>query len=177
MTDLNAKVDKSLTFEFEDRTYVYESCGVQFKGNFYIYGGYKNEKTYQISKVEDCTLKRIGSLPFSHMNGACPATHDQLFLCFDFFSTGSEKLCRVATEPTGPFSEIEKSNYSHMYTRSATNHSKSNHWYHTIYFAQKTLCLRLAVRFIRDLKFTKSMSKNGSRSIRILTTRDHDIYV
>ena len=69
---------KSINFEIESEVYVYHSCGVQFKGDFYVYGSYSGDQR-QIAKVTECSLKRVGTLPFTHDLGACAATTEQVF--------------------------------------------------------------------------------------------------
>ena len=90
----------------------------QFKGEFYIYGSQEEDRR-QIAKVTDCSLKRVGSLPFDHKFGSCAANGNELFLCFDLNTDG--KTCNNANEATGPFNEIAKSAEMHFWTRSAAN--------------------------------------------------------
>ena len=117
LTDIYGNV-KSINFEIESEVYVYYSCGVQFKGEFYVYGTYYDDQR-QIAKVTDCSLKRIGKLPFTFEFGACAATMDQIFLCFDY--NGDAKTCHVANQPTGHFNNIAKTAYEHDRTRIAAN--------------------------------------------------------
>ena len=121
LTDLNANVDLDLSFEIEEGVYVYQSCGVHFKGSFYVYGS-ENGDQKQIAKVADCGLKRIATLPFTHYGGACAATASNLLLCFDR-NSWDDKTCQMASEPTGPFIEIPKSIEPHKWTRTAANES------------------------------------------------------
>ena len=96
---------------------------MQFKGEFYIYGGRYGDKS-QIAKVEDCALKRIGTLPFTHWYGACAATSTQLFLCFDWNANGRD--CHVSNKPTEWLSTnlIPESIELHYRTRTAANECK-----------------------------------------------------
>ena len=55
ITDLNANVDTETIFKIEDDTDVFFSCGVKFKGYFYIFGGL-NESRRKISRIEGCSL-------------------------------------------------------------------------------------------------------------------------
>ena len=48
MVDFNGGFDKNFNFEFEDRTNAFGSCPVNFKGQFYIFGG-----TYIGSNIMD----------------------------------------------------------------------------------------------------------------------------
>ena len=120
LTDINGNV-QTINFKIENDVYVDRSCGVQFKGDFYVYGSYLGDKR-QIAKVTNCSLKRIGTLPFTHFIGACAATNDQVFLCFDYNS--DKKTCRAANEPTGNFNRIAKSTNEHSETRIAANDGK-----------------------------------------------------
>ena len=81
LTDLNGNVNMNLTFEIENDAYVYNSCGVQFKGNFFIYGSLEGDRR-QIAKVVDCALKRIDTLSFPFVEGACSANSNQVILWF-----------------------------------------------------------------------------------------------
>ena len=121
LTDLNGNVNSNISFEIEDEVYAYHSCGVQFKGNFYIYGSEKGDRR-QIAKVSDCSLRRIGTLPFDHKFGSCAANANQLFLCFDLNTDG--KSCHVSNEPTGSFDPLPKSTEMHFWTRSAASESE-----------------------------------------------------
>ena len=120
MTNINGNV-KSINFEIESDVYVDHSCGVQFKGDHYIYGSYSGDQR-QIAKVTNCSLKRIGTLPFTLYYGACAATMDRVFLCIDYY--GDKKTCHAANEPTGQFNVIAKSAYVHDQTRIAANNGK-----------------------------------------------------
>ena len=72
--------------------------------------------------MTDCSLKRIGSLPFDHKFGSCAANTNEFFLCFDLNTDG--KTCHKANEPTGPFEEIAKTSIMHFWIRSAASESK-----------------------------------------------------
>ena len=123
VTDLNGKNDKDISFEIEYGVDVAGSCSVQFKGQFYIYGSYEIRSERQIAKVVNCSLKRVGTLPFEHKEGACAATNNQLFLCFDDQS-GNGKTCRVANQPTGPFQAMADSIEHHADIRTAASKGK-----------------------------------------------------
>ena len=115
-----------MSFEIERGVQAFKSCGVQFKGEFYIYGGRYGDKS-QIAKVDDCALKRIGTLPFTHWYGACAATSTQLFLCFDWNANGRD--CHVSNDPTEWFSTnlISESIELHYRTRIAANEGELVH--------------------------------------------------
>lgn len=67
LANLNGNINLNLSFEIENNVDVYHSCGVQFQGNFYVYGSsvYTGRNT-QIAMISDCALKRIATLPFTH---------------------------------------------------------------------------------------------------------------
>ena len=117
LTDMNGNV-KSINFEVENGVHVYQSCGVQFKGDYYVYGSSSDDKR-QVAKITNCSLKRIGTLPFTFESGACAATMDQVFLCFA--NNGDQKTCHATNEPTGQFNVLAKSAYEHDKVRIATN--------------------------------------------------------
>ena len=56
-------------------------------------------------------------------DGACAATNNQVFLCFDDQS-GNGKTCRVANQPTGPFHAIADSIEHHADIRTAASKGK-----------------------------------------------------
>ena len=87
--------DDDFRLIFGESTEVYESCSVTWHGELYIFGGEKENK--QITKLNGCTLERIGSLSFDHRLGACAVVNDQdIYLCFNYYS---EKKCRKASQP------------------------------------------------------------------------------
>lgn len=80
-----------------------------------MFGGSKNIR--QISRVEGCNLKRLGSLAFDFYYGTCTTfDSDQLFLCFP---ETDKKGCRKGNDPQGKFSRLTPSRYDHFYTRIA----------------------------------------------------------
>ena len=129
MTDLNGVVYTNFSFEIEQEgNYVHGSCGVQFEGHFYIYGGieafgYKGDSR-QIAKVSGCALKRIGTLPFTFQRGACAATSSKLFFCFD--ELGDGKSCQLSTDPTGSFIGGPRSIEQHKKIRIAASEGNPN---------------------------------------------------
>ena len=90
-------------------TEIDRSCSITWQNQHYVFGG-TNEKT-QISKIVGCGLTKIGDLDFDHYYGACSNMADEkIYLCFND-ANGDKKVCRMATSPTGNFSEIDKSVY------------------------------------------------------------------
>ena len=68
------------------------------------------------SRVEDCSLNRIGSLSFTFHVGACTTTgDDQIFLCFDDKNTQG---CRYSNDPLSHFQEeIYYSNFLNIISK------------------------------------------------------------
>ena len=88
----------------------------------YVFGG--GSKKTQISKVTSCRLEPIGQLAFDHGFGDClKVANNKVVLCFNN-AGGDSKKCRVASSPTGAFSEMALSQYDHRYTRIATDNGE-----------------------------------------------------
>ena len=70
---------------------IHESCSTVMLGKMWIFGGNYLESKRQFLSVDNCQLKREGTLPFDFELGACN-TVDQLngaqlaLLCFDISS-------------------------------------------------------------------------------------------
>ena len=77
---------------------VFFSCSIIFNGEFHVFGGFSKPK--QISVIENCSLKRKGTLLFDFKLGSCSAmlsaesalTEESVYLCFgsDFKDTCQE---------------------------------------------------------------------------------------
>ena len=107
-------------FETESETEVHNSCSVTFKGKSYVFGG-TSMKT-QISQINNCQLKRVGSLSFEFSFGACTNVNDsELYLCFDQSNT---QTCRKSSNQFGPFTTISDSISTHYKTRIANDGGK-----------------------------------------------------
>ena len=98
-------------FLYGEGTEAHKSCSMTWRGRFFIFGG-ETEKN-QISVLNGCKLERIGDLQFEHYYGACSNVNDQVYLCFNVGSSSDLKKCRVASSPTGNYSEIAESNVNH----------------------------------------------------------------
>ena len=84
-----------------------------WQGLNYIFGGIK--KKNQISQVDGCRLRRIGSLSFDLIAGGCANANDEeVYLCFGWYET---KKCRKAEDPLGRINEVQSANYEHKFTR------------------------------------------------------------
>ena len=62
-------LNELMDFVYEDETEVSGSCSAILNGEMFVFGGWDEKR--QISKVENCTLKRIGTLPMDFRSGAC----------------------------------------------------------------------------------------------------------
>ena len=120
ITDSNGKVEyvgEDFDFEFGEQTEVDWSCSVKYRGDFYVFGGRWFER--QISKLEGCSLTRIGSLDFDFEFGGCAAVNDEsIYLCFPRYY---DNQCHVGTDPVGTFSKVTESLFDHGQTRVAAN--------------------------------------------------------
>ena len=111
-----------LAFSFPSDTQVYLSCSLIFNNKMYVFGGSNLKR--QISTVDGCGLKRIGSLNFDFERGACTTVQGTgTLLCFS--NSKSSKTegqeCRVSSSPIGSFTKIKNSNYIHYQTKIASN--------------------------------------------------------
>ena len=82
---------------------------------------YSSTYKYQISSVTDCSLKRVGTLPFSMYAGSCFANNEHIVLCFDYYDN---QQCYRSTQPLDGFTAIAKSRHSHANIRMASSTSK-----------------------------------------------------
>ena len=74
ITDSTGKVEygyEDFDFDYSDRTEVYYSCSITYRGEFYVFGGEGYQR--QISKLEGCLFQRVGVLSFDFAFGACAA--------------------------------------------------------------------------------------------------------
>ena len=100
------------------------SCGVTFKGQFYIYGG-KNIKR-QISVVRNCALERQKvDLKNDLERGACTVGNEQIYLCFNADGRKMQKLCHTSKDPSSNFEKnVTESIYEHRLIRIASSESE-----------------------------------------------------
>ena len=112
-------------FEFGENTYVYGSCTIPYKNEFFVFGG-SSVNSRQISKLSGCRLERIGTLDFDHDHGACTGVSDRkIYLCFSYYYSHDYKKCRYAENPLDTFAEAASSVYDHRITSIAASNSKS----------------------------------------------------
>ena len=123
LTNADGREDKDFNFEIDEEAEVNYSCSLTWQNELYVFGGLK--KKTQISKVTSCRLAPIGQLKFSHLYGDCVnVAGNAVVLCFNSPASGDYKKCRMASSPTGAFSEMTLSQYEHKWTRIATNDGK-----------------------------------------------------
>ena len=110
-------------FAFENNVEVHQSCSLIFKGTMYLFGGAQEHR--QIAQVtsKDCGLKRLGSLPFDFVQGACTVIEgDEIILCFDIKQDDQGRICRIDKNPNGPLDKIsQESNHYHYRAKIAAN--------------------------------------------------------
>ena len=125
ITDIEGRSDSGLAerFSIETGTELVGSCSVNFRNEYYVYGGH-SQRT-QISKISSCSLKTIGQLPFNHYIGDCSVSNGKVYLCFNVDDKDDYKRCRFSSEPKfEEFTTIRKSYYDHKYGSIGSNDSK-----------------------------------------------------
>ena len=116
---------KGLDFKIDYKTRVAGSCGVTFRGKFYIYGG--NFEKKQIAVVKLCELERVTKVDLKHNfeKGACTVGNGQIYLCFSADDRQNQRICRTADKPESDFAaNITQSYYEHRLIRIASSESK-----------------------------------------------------
>ena len=82
ITNSLGKEDRDFNFDLTERTEVFRSCGLTWRGESYVFGGESENR--QISKIVGCSLERIGSLDNDFINATCTNVNDEdLYLCFN----------------------------------------------------------------------------------------------
>jgi len=89
----------NMEFFIRQDTDIYLSCSARLNGEYYVFGGNQRTPytsfTKQISKINDCRLKRVGDLPFDFEYGACGtyevSSEERVMLCFDM---NEQRKCR-----------------------------------------------------------------------------------
>ena len=120
ITDATGSVNTNFLFLYGEGTEAWKSCSISWKNEFYIFGG-RNERR-QISKIIGCELKRVGTLSFDLLRGACSTfAEQQVFLCFD---EDNSDACYTAADPELPFTSILSSTHEHRYISIASSDSK-----------------------------------------------------
>jgi len=57
-------------------------CSVVWQNQFYFIGSNDEKYDQQISRIEDCLLRRVGTLSFAMKSASCAATNDELIMAF-----------------------------------------------------------------------------------------------
>ena len=110
-------------FAFDYNVEVYQSCSVVFKGAMYVFGGFKENRQIAQVTTKDCGLKRLGSLSFDFVQGACTVIEgDEIMLCFDIKANDQGRVCRIDKNPSGSLDKIsEESIHYHYRAKIAAN--------------------------------------------------------
>ena len=126
-----AGLDKrNFDFEFGPETQVYYGCSLTWKNELFIVGG--GSELRQISKVEKCSLKRIGSLqqtnglPLFSQTGSCVNINDEkVYLCF---VVNNSPECFIAASPTDRYNLVSaQSHFDHSTTRITASQGNINY--------------------------------------------------
>lgn len=130
---LKGPYDDQLEFVYEENTAVKYSCAAILNDEMYVFSGPTLRKsqevdTYkQISKVEDCKLKRVGELPFERNTfvegGYCgtflfPEDEYRVMLCF---YDGEGKKC-MSYEGTNFDTQFPESTHRHSFVKALTSY-------------------------------------------------------
>ena len=100
-------VDDRTVFKFETGTEVYASCAATLNDEFWVIGGYNRRRQvilknlsvietcnfrilFQLSKIQDCKLTKVGRLDFDYVYGGCNTFSFGILLCF---SDNSPRTC------------------------------------------------------------------------------------
>ena len=78
----------------------------------------------QISKLTNCSLRRIGSLDFHFNGGGCANFgNEKIVLCFDYYE---RKQCWTAETALGLFKRTTEAHFDHKLIRIAASEGLSN---------------------------------------------------
>ena len=82
-------MDSNSGFTLRSETHVNRACPAMLNGDMYVFGGRIGPGSAgelpQISKINGCSLDRVGDLPRSFGNGACGTylfPEERVMLCF-----------------------------------------------------------------------------------------------
>ena len=105
-----------------DQLQVIYPCSIVWRGAMFLFGGNKIvgreiSSLRQISKVENCQIKKYGELSFDLVAGGCAQrNNEKVFLCFD---QNSLKNCYESTGPLSRFTKLRNSRFDHGDTQIA----------------------------------------------------------
>ena len=125
ITDANGRFDtNNFLFMYGENTWAHYSCSLTFRNQFYLFGGDQGY-TRQISRLNGCSIERIGSLDFESSWGGCANVNDdRIYLCFSR-DKDDYRTCRYAVDPVGEFTIAEQSLHPHQGIRIAASESES----------------------------------------------------
>ena len=113
INDIGYKEVKHQTDTFGLNTDVVKSCMVMWKAKAYLFGGYRQKRQISVLSGNPPSLKRIESLFFEFVGGACTATSSEIVLCFP---SGDEKRCYTSKDGTN-FNKMASSIHEHHSTQ------------------------------------------------------------
>ena len=115
LTNLSGKTETNFGFTYEGGATVNTGCSLLWQNTYYMFGGYDNK--YQIARLDDCQLTKIGDLSFSFYYGGCATVDDKVYICFDY--DYGKNVCHSSSSPTGIFNSLTNSTYNHDGTKIA----------------------------------------------------------
>ena len=96
------------------------TCSVQWKNQFYFFGGWFNKR--QVSMLSENRLERKTTLGFNYDNGACTVLNGQtIVLCSGY----AFWLCHKSNNPLASFTSLPKGNFDHFWTEIASIDGKN----------------------------------------------------
>ena len=115
------------SFDFGIGTEVEHSCSLQWRNNFYIFGGRNQKRQLSMINRVNNRLERKGSLDFDFHMGGCTVLNQTTFvLCFDL---KEKDVCRQSSNSLGSipgsFTELPKSNYEHRLAKISSFEGKN----------------------------------------------------
>ena len=121
ITNGNGRFDtNNFLFMYGENTWAHYSCSLTYQNQFYLFGGDQGYAR-QISKLNGCSIERIGDLAFESVWGGCANVNDErIYLCFSR-DKSDYKVCRYATDPLGEFTLAEQSIHPHQGIRIAAS--------------------------------------------------------
>ena len=124
LTNLSGKTETNFGFTYEGGATVNTGCSLLWQNTYYMFGGYDNK--YQIARLDDCQLTKIGDLSFSFWYGGCATVDDKVYLCFSNKQAEEHDVCRFSLSPIGAFELTANSIYKHMGIKIAAYESELN---------------------------------------------------
>ena len=124
LVDSKGRSDSNFYFLYGEATSAWESCSLLHKNKYYVFGG-RGDQMRQISVLQGCELKRIGSLQFDFHKGSCATVADSImYLCFSQSDVTEYTQCRYTFDISGNFTKSHDSIYRHRWARIAASECK-----------------------------------------------------